>query len=501
MKLRFSFLVTSFALLTTPTFAVQVDYDEGGGPWNQRAERGPDAEVDGWFYNLGVTGIRVELVSDAPKHLLVQHVFEGSPAAKKVEPGDYIIGVNGAEFETEHEDGYRMDLFGPKGPILDFANALEASCREEAKGKLTLLLYNRGKKREETLKLDRKLETYAETYPAECPKSTGVLGELLDYLIEQQDSEGSWGSPPHDTFAPLALLADGSKRAMSAVEKNVRWHAESTKAKDDSWLINWRYMSAAIVMSEYYLATGKKWVLKELQEVYDFLISTQYVDLSQVNAKVKETHPDDWPDDAMDKHGGWGHNPGFEGYGPISMLTGQGALAFALMSRCGIEIDRDRHKAAYAFLERGTGKNGYLWYADDNAGDEDWADMGRTGVSAIAHWLAPESSGGSRELALRHAKIIGSHPESFPDTHGSPIMGMGYAALAANLHEESFRRLMDANRWWFTLSRCGDGSFYYQPNRDNAGYGSDSRVSATAVTAFIFSIPKRNLVITGKATD
>ena len=26
-----------------------------------------------------------------------------------------------------------------------------------------------------------------------------------------------------------------------------------------------------------------------------------------------------------------GANPGFEGYGPISMLTGQGALAFAMM--------------------------------------------------------------------------------------------------------------------------------------------------------------------------
>ena len=57
---------------------------------------------------------------------------------------------------------------------------------------------------------------------------------------------------------------------------------------------------------------------------------------------------------------------------------------------------------------------------------------------------------------------------------------------------------MDSNRWWFLLSRCPDGSFYYQPNRDNAGYGADSRLSATAVTAFIFSIPKRSLLLTGK---
>jgi hypothetical protein len=95
--------------------------------------------------------------------------------------------------------------------------------------------------------------------------------------------------------------------------------------------------------------------------------------------------------------------------------------------------------------------------------------------------------------------LIGEHPQSFPDTHGSPILGMGYAALAASVDPASFRRLMDANRWWFTLAQCADGSFTYQPNRDNAGYGEDSRLSASAVTAFVFSIPKHNLMVTGRA--
>ncbi len=77
-------------------------------------------------------------------------------------------------------------------------------------------------------------------------------------------------------------------------------------------------------------------------------------------------------------------------------------------------------------------------------------------------------------------------------------MGMAYTALAANIDLDSFRKLMDANRWWFTMAQCTDGSFYYQPNRDNAGYGSDSRMTASSVVAFIFTIPKRSLVITGK---
>jgi hypothetical protein len=180
------------------------------------------------------------------------------------------------------------------------------------------------------------------------------------------------------------------------------------------------------------------------------------------------------------------------------MLTGQGALTLALMHHCGVKIDRERLGAATAFLERGAGSNGYVWYADDVAGDKDWADMGRTGAAGIALHLNPWPDAAIKSRARKHSLVIGEHPLSFPDTHGSPIMGMGYAALAANIDPANFRSLMDANRWWFTLSQCTDGSFYYQPNRDNAGYGADSRLSASAVTAFIFSIPKRNLLVTGR---
>ena len=80
-------------------------------------------------------------------------------------------------------------------------------------------------------------------------------------------------------------------------------------------------------------------------------------------------------------------------------------------------------------------------------------------------------------------------------------MGMAYTALAANIDPESFRLLMDANRWWFTLAQCHDGTFYYQPNRDNAGYGGDSRLTASCVVAFIYTIPRHSLVMTGKSWD
>lgn len=486
----------SCALLAAVSIA-QVDYDESGQPWSQRAETGPDAEVPGWFYNLGITGLRVELVADHPTHLVVRHVFAGSPAHGRVRVGDHVIGAGGARFAVPHRDGYGMDVFGARGPIEDFARALEHSQGQNG-GKLGLEIERDGATRAVELALGTKYGAFAPTFPIECAKSARIRAELLAFLLRSQHDDGSFGDPVLDLFAPLALLSSGTKEHLAAVERNARFHARTTKARDTDDLINWRYMTAAIVLSEYQLSTNERWVVRELEEVRDFLYGSQYLALSQVSPKVKESHPDSWPKDARQQHGGWGHNPGFEGYGPIAMLTGEGALAFSLMQRCGVAIDRTRHDAAFAFLERGTGTSGYVWYADDVASPTDWADMGRTGAAAIANELSPWPGSEYRTRARKHALLIGEHPESYPDTHGSPILGMGYAALAAALDPASFRRLMDANRWWFALAQCGDGTFYYQPNRDNAGYGADSRLCASAVTAFVFSIPERKLAITGR---
>lgn len=496
--MRFGLQSIGVGLALSALASAQVDYDSSGHPWKQRAESGPDASVPGWFYNLGLSGLRVELSEKAPTHLLVRFVFKGSPADGKIEVGDALIGAGGQAFVVPHRDGYGMDKFGAHGPILDFANALEACQGAEGDGQLMVRVLRAGKERDVKLAIGRRYGAFAPSFPAECKKSERILSELLDYLVREQQDDGSFGDPVVNTFAPLALLASGKPEHLECVERNARFHARTTKAVDKDDLINWRYMTAAIVMSEYQLATGKAWVLPELREVRDFLYSSQYLSLAQLNPRVKESHPDAYPKSERQQHGGWGHNPGFEGYGPIAMLTGQGALAFALMSRCGVEIDRTRHDSAYAFLERGSGAEGYVWYADEAASERDWADMGRTGAAGIANALSPWPGTEYRSRALKHALVIGAHPESFPDTHGSPILGMGHAALAASVDAQSFRRLMDLNRWWFTLAQCNDASFYYQPNRDNAGYGSDSRLLASAVTAFIFSIPKHNLALTAR---
>ena len=281
-----------------------------------------------------------------------------------------------------------MDVFGPTGPIEDFAKALDAAPDPKSRPRLALEVRRGDRTLTPTLALPRRSETFGADFPFD-DRSAALLERLRDHLAEQQRDDGSFGNPVHDTFAPLALL--GSKKAAhrKAALKNARYHARTTSREDDRWLVNWHYTSAALVLSEVHLSTGDRKLLPELEEIRDFLLGTQYLDLSQVNPKVKESHPDSYPKNGDQQHGGWGHNPGFEGYGPIAMITGQAALGLAMIERCGIDVPDDRQRAAYAFLKRGSGSNGYLWYGDSAAGDRNWADMGRTGASAIAHWMSP----------------------------------------------------------------------------------------------------------------
>lgn len=502
MQVRSPRMPTVPALMVSLLFAAgasaQVHYHDDGRPWRNKVDSGPDAAVPGWFYHLGTTGLRVRLLAEAPTHLRVEYVFDDSPAAGKVKVGDEITGAGGAPFVTPHRNGYGMEVFGPEGPLLDFAEALEAAQTKAERGQLNLTVLRDGKEKAVRLQLERQ-DAFGPDWPVDCKRSEHLITGLRKYLLASQHDDGSWGNPVPDTFAPLALLSLGDPQAMAAVEKCARFHARTTQARDMSSLINWRYCAAAIVLAEYYLATGKKWVLPELQEIETFLLWSQYMDVTQMNPRAKETHPDAQPKRPEDKVGGWGHNPGFEGYGPICMLTGQGALSLALMQRCGLQVERERLDAAYAFLARGTGKNGYVWYEDSPAGDDDWADMGRTGAAAIANLLCPYPEPRYRERGLAHAAVIGQHPLSYPDTHGSPPMGMAWAAAAAWHDPTAFRHLLDANRWWFVLAQCDDGSFYYQPNRDNAGYDADARVTMSAVVAFVLTLPMEKLAIGRRA--
>jgi len=467
------------ALAGQPARALRL---EKRGTWHVTTKVGPDARVPGWYINLGITGARAKIADEAPKVLEVMYVFEGTPADGHLEVGDKILGVNGRLFTTPHKFGYGVEKFGYEGPMMEFGNALEQSQGKRMGGRLVLGVMRDGRPRVVHLQLPTTYGAYSRTYPYDCPKTDRILGELYAYLLEKQKPDGTWHGRPHiNAFATLALMASGDPAHMPAVKKAVRMMAQKTGSQIDfGGLDCWKYTLYGTVLAEYYLLTGEAWVWPELQEINTWLAAAQA------------------------PRGGWGHRPWdtsgkINGYGPINVITMQAKMAWSLMLRCGIDVDRRRYGIAHEFVARGTNAMGYVWYADGGAKNPKYADMGRTGAAALAHYLSPVGGEPYRAFALRSARCIGDHPKTFPDTHGSPVLGMVWTALGAATDPASFRKLMDYNRWHFSLAHCPDGTFYYQPNRDNnpQDYAAAPRLSATAATALIFSARYKVLQMTG----
>ena len=453
-----------------------------GGTWEKTTKVGPDAQAGGWFINLGLTGARAKIPEDEPKILEVTYVFEDTPTFGKLEVGDKIVGVNGKPFVTPHKFGYGVDKFGYEGPMMDFGNALEESQGETPAGKLVVAVLRDGQEKEIDLKIPTTYGRYSATYPYDCAKTDRILPELYAYLLREQKPDGTWHGRPHiNAFAALALMASGDRHHLPAVKKAVRAMADATHRKIDfRGLPCWAYTMYATVMGEYYLLTGEEWVLPELE---------------QING---------WLAEGQSPNGGWGHRPWNSagegnGYGAINVITMQGKMAWSLMQRCGLEVDPALYEATHDFVVKGTNDVGYVWYKDGGAKKPDYADMGRTGAAVLAHYLSPVGGEPYRAFARRSARCIGDHPDTFPDTHGSPLLGMGWTALGAAIDSASFRKLMDHNRWSFSLAHCPDGTFYYQPNRDNnpQDYAAAPRLAATATTALIFAVKHEKLQMTG----
>jgi hypothetical protein len=364
--------------------------------------------------------------------------------------------------------------------MMDFGNALEES-QGSLGGELTIAVLRGEEETEVVVELPTKYGAFSETYPYDCAKSELILNELYAYLLRTQTPDGTWHNRPHiNAFAAMALLASGDQAHLPAAKRAAEACARETNDQIDyRGLDCWKYGLYGTYLGEYYLTTREAWVLPELDQINRWLHKAQMA------------------------NGGWGHRPadrpGGNGYGAINVITMQAKMAWALMLRCGLDVDAERFQAAHDFVARGTNDIGYVWYKDGGRSNPSYADMGRTGASTLAHYLSPVGGAAYTDFARLNAGCIGDHPKTFPDTHGSPLLGMAWTALGALPDPAMFRKLMDYNRWHFALAQCPDGTFYYQPNRDNnpQDFAADPRLCASAVTALILSVKYRRLQMTG----
>ncbi|MGA1824592.1 MAG: DUF6288 domain-containing protein [bacterium] len=496
----------SLVLVTSAWGMVDFE-DEDNWPWSQTTNLGPDAEVPGFFINLGITGARAKITETNLRALKVAYVFSNTPAHGKLQVGDLIVGANGKAFETDHKNGYGMAVFGGDGPCMDFGYALEES--QGNNGILTLNVRRNNQDMTVELDIGTKYGKYSDTFPYNCPKTELILDELYTFIASKHIKDsghstwGYWGRYMIDVnfLAAMALLASGDPQYLPKVKQTAQFFADITDSNIEDemeGLTVWNYSFAGILLSEYYLVTGEAWVLPELEEIKTWLLDAQFTDISQ---QLVNTHGE-----ADERQiGGWGHDPAYSGYGPFNMQTGQCLVAFSLMSRCGISVPWDRMEIGYQSIATGTAQNGYVWYSYGlGGGPTDYADMGRTGVSAVANYLVPSSDSTFQQMAKLNAQCIGydGRYKSFPDTHGSPHLGMVWIAMGARLDNQGFRNLMDYHRWWYSLAQTHDGNqFVGQPSRDAGGqYDTHTRVIASSVAALVLSTKNKTLHVIGKNT-
>ena len=81
-------------LFAAPASAVYEKKD--GFPWNLKLHGYHDRELaeklgEGFFMNVGPTGIRAQITHEHPSAFTVRFVFSNSPAAGKIKAGDSVL--------------------------------------------------------------------------------------------------------------------------------------------------------------------------------------------------------------------------------------------------------------------------------------------------------------------------------------------------------------------------------------------------------------------------
>lgn len=465
----------------------------------------------------------------------VQSTRPGSPAEGKFQWGDVIVGINGKPFIAGEHLGYR------------FGKAIIEAEKEENGGKMTFqvwrdlnFLKRRGKKDLRSLDLDdvfaeardddslyewkdeeartyeaqgfldypikpstheveitlRTMPSYSDTAPYDCPKSQQILEDAWKVLEKKFVAEpGKPRSGRGGVLEAMALLASGKPEHQELVHKWVRsehspWRPPTEKigAKFEpgyrgyNGYQTWHYGFNGLYCALYYDATGDDFVLPALRKF-------------AIEAAMGQS-----------SHGSWGHTfsfPSFNGGEMNRMCPGYGALNAAgnrcyflitLAQKMGIEhpeIDKAVERATRFFgsyVDQGA-----IPYGDHGAAATDDSNGKNTGVAFSLKLLGDNHGAKYFAMMSSHCSFTrrGGHGH---DYHGN------WSFWAANLCGPEVRALAERNmRWRRTLCRQHDGSFvYHSPTYGSIGGGLRN---PTATAVMTYSVPFKQLLITGKDSD
>jgi len=391
----------------------------------------------GW---LGPVGVRT---GPFGPNMGVREVKPGSPADGKVFEGDVIYSANG-------------NMLGEKAWEVMGA-AITESETKGAGGKLVLGVRRTGRNEdvEVTLKV---IGTYSSTAPYDCPKTEKIITDLENWAMAAGGGAGFLNCDA------LFLLATGNPKLQGAVRRVVYSHMrrvdpsapfEATKAGK-----SWHNSAAAILLGEYYLATGDSNVLPYLKNSCDRLAATQ-----------------------NKEEGGWRHNfPGEPTYGLIPNAGLPGVMGMHFAREAGLDINMEAFARGVGHFGDRRAETGFLIYGfggcqrevpapiDPEAMATGHLDTYNGGLSAAGILMG--LTGNHRAAHLCSLISAYAWNNTFHG-HGGNFWNNFWTPLGAHQHSrKAFIHFWENYRWYRECNRMYDGSLIqHESGKVGAGTG------------------------------
>lgn len=277
-------------------------------PWNDYWQKDEPECAQKWYIQLGPLGLRTLMHDEAyaqfkghkaifPKCLIQNgelkiNAFEilavdpAGPLGGKLQPGDYLIAINGQKFisgaklpeakEIAINDTRSLELHA--GLLID---------RAEGDGQIALTILRVPKARqnggfltaEEMGKYQQvvrakipRLGTFGEQVTPDNPKLFNLSMIMAERLVTQQNQDGSWSGAPswasqsfYTSMCALGLMAFDGKRYQEQVRRAAHYVAYQGTFSE------WTYDQGTIIifLSEYFLRYRDKSILKGLEWIMD----------------------------------------------------------------------------------------------------------------------------------------------------------------------------------------------------------------------------------------
>jgi len=442
--------------------------------------------------HYGPTGFFAER---SPDHLVVDVVEKGSPSDGKLKKGDVILAVDGKPITV---DAYNL-----------FTRAIDKAESLAGKGLLELRVRRTGvlppgstatvapKKKskaapepppqtepEEVSELDvllklKVLGSYSATAPVDCRKTDALIAQTADHIVKSRDfGRLNWGL--------LGLLATGEEKYIKVVRDYLHaapWaqpdqDLDKLIAKGTGGYTSWPWGYQEMLLAEYYLLTGDKFVLPAITKYARVLAAGQ------------------------DQAGLWGHrmhhpdNGRAFGYGVMNQPSLSIFVSLILAQKCGVDdpVVRAAIKTTHDHYDKWVG-HGALPYGNHGPMQHMFTNNGTSGSLAVALALL-----GNRRGARFYGAMSAAATEEILLGHGGPSWNILWSGLGANvLGPEMATAYNNKIHWLRTVTRTWSGAHVGM-----LGWGStpgSGSFGSTGSHLLNLCTGRRKIHITGKGMD